>query len=383
MTDNFEFIEPIALSTIKANFIKDEFCLGSKVVFWDGAEIEFNNYDIAIIGLKDNSEQQFTALHGIRRQLYNLYPGNWQKRVVDLGDVPLATSYNDSEFLIKSILQYLLRKNVVPIILGTNQKYTLTQYRAYDEVKYMVNLTNIDSSFDLGDADKSLEATNFVGHMIVNKPYNLFNYANLGYQSYYVRQDEIDLIEKLFFEAYRLGEVTKDLKMVEPILRDTDLLSIDLMSLRNSEIPLKTDKMINGYLTKELCTIARYAGLSEKITSLGLYHTGELPISLTYFESVAQIIWYFLEGFNLRRKEQVNIKNPNFTKYIVPAEESDLVFYRSDYSERWWMEIPQFVGSNNKLKELALLPCTEANYLNACQKEIPERWLKAKLKNEI
>jgi hypothetical protein len=39
---------------------------------------------------------------------------------------------------------------------------------------------------------------------IIDEPNNLFNYCNIGYQTYYNSQEEIDLIEKLFFDAYRL-----------------------------------------------------------------------------------------------------------------------------------------------------------------------------------
>lgn len=381
--DNFEFLLPHKENEIKENFICDDFCLGSQVYFWQGEDVNFNTFEVAILGLKNNTDDYNANLHGIRSHLYKLYPGNWQKKIIDLGDVPLAASYTDNEFLIKKILFALLKNNVIPILLGPDQKYTLAQYRAYDEVKYMVNVANVDASFDLGDSEKELCATNFVGHMIVNKPYNLFNYANLGYQSYFVRQDEISLVDKLFFEAYRLGEISSDLKLVEPILRDSDLVSIDLKSIKNAEIPYIDSGMINGFQVKELCSIARYAGLSEKITSFGLYHINKFPHSQTFFESIAQIIWYFIEGLHLRRKETVNIKNPNFLKYIVPVEEEELIFYKSSFSERWWIEIPQFLNTNNKLKDKALLPCTKDNYLNACQKELPARWLKAKLKNEI
>ncbi len=380
--DNFEFLIPHVEDEINQYRI-DEFCLGSKVHFWQGEELDFSNFEIALISLQETSEDYNSNIKGIRSRLYKLYPGNWQKKIVDLGNLPLATTYKDSEFLIKNILHVLLKSNVIPIILGSDQKNTLAQYRAYDEVKYMVNVANVDASFDLGDAESELSSSNFIGRMIVDKPYNLFNYANLGYQSYYVRQDEVELVEKLFFEAYRLGEVLADVRLVEPILRDSDMLSIDLRSAKNAEFPNVDSGMINGFQVKELCAIARYAGLSEKLSSLGLYHIDKYPQSTTFFEAVAQVIWYFIEGLHFRRKETVNIKNPNFIKYIVPVEEEELIFYKSSFSGRWWIEIPQFLATNNKLKDKALLPCTEDNYLSACNQELPERWLKAKRKNEI
>ena len=51
----------------------------------------------------------------------------------------------------------------------------------------------------------------------MREPNNLFNYSNIGYQTYFNSQEELDLLNSLFFDAYRLGEV-KDLTKVEPII---------------------------------------------------------------------------------------------------------------------------------------------------------------------
>jgi hypothetical protein len=53
--------------------------------------------------------------------------------------------------------------------------------------------------------------------MIIKEPNNLFNYSNIGYQTYYNSQEEIDLIEKLYFDAYRLGEVCNNITIAEPV----------------------------------------------------------------------------------------------------------------------------------------------------------------------
>ncbi len=380
--DNFEFLETIPQVFVEEYLRRDEFCLGENVQFWDGEDLDLSNYEIAIVGLKEVVNQnEFDVYFEFRKHLYQLYPGNWHKRIIDLGNIPLAENYKDSEFLIVSILKQLLKKNVIPIILGSSQKYSFCQYRAYDEVKYMVNLACVDAKFDLGNADSELSNTNYVGHMVVQQPYNLFNYANLGYQNFYVRQDEVSLLDKLHFESYRLGEITTNIRLVEPILRDTDLVSIDMESLKVSEIGIG-GTMVNGFLAKELAAIARYAGLSEKVSSISLYlNDSKLNVSLN--EVIAQTIWYFIEGVNFRVKENVTSKNQNFTKYIVPIENEDLIFYHSAFSDRWWIEIPQIIRNSNNFKETSLLPCTKDNYLNACQQEFPNRWIKAKLKNEI
>ncbi len=52
----------------------------------------------------------------------------------------------------------------------------------------------------------------------MEEPNNLYNYSNIGYQTYFTSQEEIDLMEKMFFDAYRLGDVGADITIAEPVL---------------------------------------------------------------------------------------------------------------------------------------------------------------------
>lgn len=245
----------------------------------------------------------------------------------------------------------------------------------------MVNIANIDYKFDLGDSNQKMNHESYLSHMIVDKPYNLFNYSNLGYQTYLNTQEEINLLEKMFFEAYRLGDIASDLKKAEPVLRDADMVTLDVRSVECQYIGSKSPN-VNGFNNRELCTLFRYAGLSDKVSSLGLY---ELQYAEKQSYSLfAQALWYFVEGFQYRFNESASVNNPNFIKYQVPIENEILVFFESKLSGRWWIEIPSNSKiTNNKLKQHTLLPCDEENYLQACDQELPERWIKAKQKNEF
>jgi hypothetical protein len=66
------------------------------------------------------------------------------------------------------------------------------------ELEQMVNLVAIDSKFDFGKENDLVSAA-FISKIIIDEPNNLFNYCNVGYQTYYNSQEEI-LIEKLFFD---------------------------------------------------------------------------------------------------------------------------------------------------------------------------------------
>jgi hypothetical protein len=241
----------------------------------------------------------------------------------------------------------------------------------------MVNLVSVDNQFDFSKENK-LDSESYLSKIIVEEPNNLFNFSNLGFQTYFNSQEEIDLIEKLYFEAYRLGEVSNNIVVAEPVFRDADLVSVDMHSVQSSYSGNFDVFNPNGFTGKEICALSRYAGISDKVTSFGIFNFNPNgnEVILT-----AQMLWYFIEGFCFRSNEYPFGTKENYIKYIVPIEDEELIFYKSNKTERWWIEIPFLTNVNNKLKRNTLLPCTHEDYLAACEQEIPERWWKAQRRN--
>ena len=343
---------------------------------------------VAIFGvledrLDENPTEEPFDFEGIRRNFYSLFPGNWHINIVDLGDIEKGERVEDTYFAVQSVVEELIKNDVIPVILGGSQDLVYAQYRAYDNLDQMVNLVNIDSRFDLGDAEKPIGNRSYIGKIIVNKPYNLFNYSNLGYQTYFNSQDEIELMDRLFFDAFRLGEVSSDISKVEPVMRDANLVSIDLGSISAGALGTIFSSSPNGFDGKEICALARYAGISDKVSSFGIYEISSRFNFTSCNMLVAQTLWYFIEGVNYRKNENTISAKKEFIKYQVPVDEEVLVFYKSQVSGRWWIEIPFVSGANNKLKRHTLLPCTNDDYLDACNQVLPERWYKTKRKNEI
>lgn len=358
--------------------------LGKKVIFHTQHEAPILMEDsIAIIGVLENrgsnSKVSFDDLDKIRLQFYKLFPGNWNTPIYDLGDILPGNSVEDTYFVIKSICAELIKKRILPIVIGGSQDLTYGLYRAYDNLDQMVNLVAVDSKFDFDNGQNATLANSYLSKIIVDEPNNLFNYSNIGYQTYYNSQEEIDLIEKLYFEAFRLGEVSHNTTIAEPVFRDADLVSIDMQSVKSSESANLKPFTPNGFNGKEICILARYSGISDKVSSFGIFnHNNTIEEAVL----ISQVLWYFIEGYHYRSKEYPIGTRENFIKYIVPMEDEDLIFYKSNYSERWWIEIPYNI-TNNKLKRNTLLPCSEEDYLQAIKQEIPNRWWKAQRKNCI
>jgi arginase family enzyme len=380
----FDFLEPVEVSVL--DFVKNlnSQTLGKKVVFHTAEDFpDVNKIKIAIVGVLDNRGSNFyenVDLTQIRKEFYALYPGNWHSTIADFGNIPQGNTQEDTYYAVAKIVSELIKKQIVPLVLGGSQDLTYALYRSYDNLDQMVNLVTIDNKFDFGKDEVRNTSDSYLSKIIINEPNNLFNYSNLGFQTYYNSQEEIDLIEKLYFDAYRLGEVSSNLSLAEPVFRDADIVSVDLTCVKTADSGNFVTFTPNGFNGKEICALARYAGLSDKVTSLGIFnHTNLANESVL----IAQIIWYFLEGYNFRSLEYPSLNQNIFLKYIVPVDDIELIFFKSPKTERWWIEIPFISNVNNKLKKNTLLPCTHEDYLRACDQEIPERWWKAQRKNLI
>ncbi|HOD89426.1 MAG TPA: formimidoylglutamase [Bacteroidales bacterium] len=381
----FDFLSPVDNEILEyINGLSSQH-MGSKVAFHTDKDFpDLDKIKIAIIGVPenrgDNSSFEEANLDFIRKEFYGLFPGNWQSAIADLGDILPGNSIDDTFFALQKVVSRLLKKEIIPIIIGGSQDLIYPLYRAYDTLEQMVNLVSIDSKFDFGKQDDRFSTNSYMSKIIVDEPNNLFNYCNIGYQTYFNSQEEIDLIEKLYFDCYRLGEITNNIALAEPVLRDADLVNIDLNSVKSSDSGNFTNFIPNGFNGKEICSLARYAGISDKVSCFSVFnHNNSRQESVL----IAQIIWYFIEGFNFRSNEYPFGVKELYSKYIVPLEEQELVFYKSNKTERWWIEIPFFSTTRNKMKKNTLLPCSHDEYLIACNQEIPERWWKAQRKNIV
>ncbi|MBE7651914.1 formimidoylglutamase [Tenacibaculum finnmarkense] len=342
---------------------------------------DLSGVTIAIIGIKDgrgapDNEGCGENLEAIREKLYKLFPGNWQTKIADLGNIAQGNTLKDTYFAVSSSIEYLLSKKIIPILIGGSQDMTYANYRGYDSLGQTVNLVSVDSKFDLGAMNESFRSSSFLSKIIMDQPNNLFNYSNIGYQTYFNSQEEIELLDKLYFDAFRLGEV-KDVKLVEPIMRDADIVSIDIGAVRQSEAPANKNASPNGFYGEEICAITRYAGISDKVTSFGVYEYNSLFDSNNQTASlIAQMIWFFIEGVNARANDYPFVSKDNYHKFtVLLADDDPINFYKSDKTGRWWMEINMI--SNTKHKRHALVPCNYKDYEQALKGKMPDRWYKA------
>ncbi|NCG03943.1 MAG: arginase [Bacteroidetes bacterium] len=371
---DFEFLSPIEDKLLAHNLMLPEQVLGRNLRIHTKQEgfPDLNETKIAIVTLEPRLSKGDSIHFRFRQQFYKLFSGNWDFVCADLGILKAGESPEDTLFALQTLVKEMHQRNILTIIVGGEQENTLGLFRGLSKMNMFVNLTSIDSRLDFGAPGVLVSDESYMSKIITEKPNNLKQFTNLGFQSYFVSQEELDLMQKLFFDAYRLGEITSDIHESEPILRDTDILSVDFNAIKANELDYKNGNP-NGFDGAQICSLMRYAGLSDRLSVLGLF---DLPSTSRTDQLLAQMVWYVLEGYCHRVNEYPFSIHEPCKKFVVPQEQEMLTFFRSEKSQRWWIEVPK-EGTHNNTKETTLLPCAEKDYRIAQKGDIPARWWKS------
>jgi len=341
---------------------------------------------IALIGVGEernaiNNKGCGNGMDSIRDYFYKLFVGNYTAEIVDLGNIRIGYNTDDTYYALTTVTAYLLENNIVPIIIGGSQDLTFANYQAYENLGQIINIVSVDNQFDLGENENDLNAKSYLSKIILHQPNYLFNYTNLGYQTYFVNPSAVKLMKNLFFDTYRLGNVRAKMEEVEPMVRNADMLSIDISAVRQSDAPGNSNATPNGFLGEELCQITRYAGLSDKLSSIGFYeYNPEKDTNGQTAHLIAQMIWYFIDGFYSRLNDfPVDKNSKEYKKFMVKLSdrEDELVFFKSKKSDRWWMEVDCAATVKAKYERHYLVPCSSSDYEYALEDDIPDRWWQA------
>ena len=299
--------------------------------------------------------------------------------MVDLGNIKAGEQITDTYAALRLAVEELVKQDIIPLIIGGGQDLTYAQYQGYGNLEQRVELAIIDSRFDLdqdNDEDPTLDSSTYLNKIILHEPDYLFNLSNIGYQTYLVSKESINMYDKLFFTTQRLGAITGKLDQAEPVIRAADMVSFDIGAVRASEAPGNANAQPNGLYGDEACQLARYAGMSDKCSSIGFYEFNPTfdPMQHTAM-LVSQMIWCFIDGYYNRKGDAPLIPKTSYIIYRTPLENEnhELVFVKSKKSDRWWMQVPYF-GSRSVNERYYLVPCRYEDYQLAVSGEMPDLW---------
>ena len=342
--------------------------------------------DLVVIGVEEergsvNNAGTKKSPNAVRKHLYNLYQGDYNVRITDLGNIKAGETIQDTYFALRTVVEELVKNNILPIIIGGGQDLTYAQYMAYEGLEQRVEVAVIDGRFDLDQDNaetKALTSETYLNHIILHQPDYLFNLSNIAFQTYLVSKESINMYDKLFFSMMRLGMMSGKLDQAEPLIRAADMVSFDIGAIRASEAPGNANANPNGLYGDEACQLARYAGMSDKCSSIGLYELNPTFDPMGHTASlVAQMIWCFIDGYYNRKNDAPLVPKSAYIIYRTTLEndEHELVFVKSKRSDRWWMQVPYF-GSKSVNERYYWVPCRYEDYQQAVGGDMPDIWWK-------
>ena len=381
MSDLFDFLKPIS-SEIISDIRENGFINEDKIHSLEN-QPEYSDSKIALFGVCEdrNSVNNKGCSNGpdvVRKALYSLNSIPKELDIVDLGNVVAGNEYADTDFAVKTISEELIKKGVIPLVIGGSQDITYSVYSGYEKLEQVINLVCIDAKIDLRE-DEDLDSENYLRNIVLHQPNYLFNFCNIGNQRPMVSAHQLELIEKMYFDHLRLGRLFDQVKETEPYLRNADLVSIDLSAIRRSDSPGSMNSGPNGLYADQVCQICKYAGMSDKLSSFGIFeYNPELDIRNQSAQLVAQMIWYFTDGVSNRKDDFPIGAKDDYLKFTVPLDREgyEIVFYKSPKTDRWWMDVPYPAGSKNRYERHHLVPCSYNDYQTATNDDIPDLWWK-------
>ncbi|MEL6277118.1 MAG: arginase family protein, partial [Bacteroidota bacterium] len=269
-----------------------------------------------------------------------LYPLSWtfgELSIADLGNVR-----NTSPDFITPLLRELQTAGITPILIGGDTNLFRSQYQAFQEVRRQVSVVMIDQHLRL-----SLEpskAKNYVLNPAVHaKRKRFYHLSHVGAQQHLVDPALFSLLEAKNYEYVRLGAARENLQELEPLIRDADLVGLDISAIKYYEAPAQAGHHPSGFDLGEATQLCRYAGISDKLQSFGLYgavaDVDETAMHVTA-AAYAQLIWYFIDGF-AARKGDFPATTSGLVEYVVDLKGYEpLTFWKSPRSGRWWIQAP-------------------------------------------
>ena len=376
-----DYFDPVALEKPSNHHLSEKAVLCRNIYIHtpDTPVKNLDQFDLALIGVPEDRNATVPGSEAspdkVRSHLYQLFRVNPKLKIIDLGNLTCGYTIQDTYFALRDVLLEMVERKMTTVILGGSQDLTYGIYLAFEKLDRKFSFVTIDSRLDMGIINDEIKPESYLIPILSRKKELLFSYTNLGHQTYFVDQGDVDFLKENFHQTLRLGDIRQDMGKVEPYLRDAAFVSLDVNSIRQTDAPAGTHLSPNGFTGEEICQISRYAGLSPVVRCFGLFNL--LPEADREGQTAhlaAQALWYFMDGVSHKRVEHPLSAPDAFKKFIVSFNEMDhdIIFYKSLETERWWFEVP--VIRQTKTRHV-LISCAMDDYQKACNQEIPDRWL--------
>lgn len=366
-----DFLDPVNLFELSNDQGYKDTQLGRHIALYDEEFPDVSHADIVLVGCAETRGAgiEFANTNSpdaIRNEFYSLY--HWHKdiNVADIGNVKRGATLQDTYAALKAVVSELIGLGKRVVVLGGSHDITLAQYNAFAAQEKIIEAVCVDARIDL-DMDSVFLADNFLMAMLTSEPNFIRHYNHIGFQSYMVHPHMLETIDKLRFDCYRVGKVKENLEEMEPAIRNANLFSLDIAAIQHAHAPANR-LTPNGFTGEEVCMLMQYAGMSQNLSSIGIYgYTPELDEHNLTAKQIAHMLWYLMDGVYKSKQEASLTDRNNFNEFTMAFAEVETTFMQSKRTGRWWMQMP----------DGKFIACSKTDYLIASNNEIPERWMRA------
>lgn len=377
------FFNPVDLETFEGRrAYGPQSLLTVTELYEEGSFPAWEEADIVIIGCEEDravagARGAALAPDRIRDVLYGLSAPLSTMKVADLGNLLRRDDIDEVYEKLGYVLGILLRAGKTVVILGGSGDIAYGQYLGYQDLEQNIEYVSIDARPDMLDSDIALTNHSHNNAVFTHAPNFLYHFTALGTQSYFISEAERKTLKAMNFENIRVGDLHDHIARAEPFLRTAHMVSFDMAAIRRADAPGTAHGSPAGLTTEEACQLARFAGMGYGTSSFSITEANPNfdPLGQT-MHLAALLAWFFMEGVYNRVADEPKPDRSNLQTYRAALHGTlqEMTFYRSESTNRWWMEVPSPQKLRNGRGMSVLVPCTEEDYRIALRDEIPDRW---------
>lgn len=121
---------------------------------------------------------------------------------------------------------------------------------------------------------------------------------------------------------------------------------------------------VNGLNRREVCAYMKEIGLGHRLKALGIFNFNFETENRLHSQLLAQMIWYFLEGVDIKKSHP---KDRVYETFLVLVKDEEYPFKRDVFSGEWYF------GKDENIEKC--IPCSERDYEDAKRGNLNKRFL--------
>ena len=345
-----------------------------------------SNCAVAILSFSE-AENMPSYFDNIRLSWYELAANFNQGNCIDCGHF-----YEDIN-LLKDIIRILKEHKILPIILSPDALPSLEIAPFLESAcEYTAPIISVISShipYILNyktKAELPFHKKTLINHLWHINP--KFQINAFGFQTYYIDKLVLAQMDKKGSELLRIGQVQANIQNIEHLLRGTNLLSFDIASIKHSEAPQSYFPKAIGLSAVNACQIVRYAALSNSLQVINI-HGYVPPKEMSYNLDItagvlAKMLWFIVSS-NLQKSEDYPVLITHLQEHIVLCKDIEfpISFFKNKRSDKWWFAMAEWEFIEKDQHNPFLIPCSEMDYIQTKEGELPERLWKFLIKTSF